>query len=109
MDSDQSSMLADVALNSELATLIIRLAFWMAALNWDISALKTVVEFVLLLDVGIVSFTSKMEKRSGADWPYPSGFTDNLEPIVAGWSSDDLVAIASVVWLLFDVVGQPRK
>lgn len=41
--------------------------------------------------------------------PYPSGFTDNLEPIVAGWSSDNLVLVASIVWLLFYVVGQPRE
>ena len=42
-------------------------------------------------------------------WPYPSGFTDNLEPIITGWSSDYLVLIASIVWLLFYVVGQPRE
>ena len=41
--------------------------------------------------------------------PYPSGFTDNLEPIVTGWSSDYLVLIASVIGLLFNVVGQPRE
>lgn len=42
-------------------------------------------------------------------WPYPSGFTDNLEPIVAGWSSDNLVLVGLIVWLLFDVIGQPRE
>ena len=41
--------------------------------------------------------------------PYPSGFTDNLEPIVAGWSSDNLVLVGLIVWLLFDVIGQPRE
>lgn len=42
-------------------------------------------------------------------WPYPSGFTDNLEPIVIGWSSDNLVLVGLIVWLLFDVIGQPRE
>lgn len=41
--------------------------------------------------------------------PYPPGFTDNLEPIVTGWSSDNLVLVGLIVWLLFNVVGQPRE
>lgn len=41
--------------------------------------------------------------------PYPSGFTDNLEPIITGRSSDYLVLIASIIWLLFNVVGQPSE
>lgn len=42
-------------------------------------------------------------------WPYTSGFTDNLEPIVAGWSSNNLVLVGLIVWLLFDVIGQPTE
>ena len=49
-----------------------------------------------------------MKKRSGAVCPTPR-FTGNLEPIVAGWSSDNLVLIASIAWLLFYVVGQPAE
>ena len=73
------------------------------------SALKTVVELVLLLDVSIVSVHLQKEKERRGELPYPSGFIDNLEPIVTGWSSDYLVLIASIVWLLFYVVGQPRE
>lgn len=102
-------MEADVALNSEFATLIILLASWMAALNWEISALKTVVELVLLLLFGIVSVHLQNEKERRGELPYPSGFTDNLEPIVAGWSSNNLVLVGLIVWLLFDVIGQPGK
>ena len=47
-----------------------------------------------------------MKKRSGAKCPTPP---DYLEPIVACWSSNNLVAIASVVWLFFNVVGQPKE
>lgn len=41
--------------------------------------------------------------------PYPSGITDNLEPIVTGWSSDNLVLVGLIVWLLFDVIGQSAE
>lgn len=44
--------------------------------------------------------------------PYPSGFRLTrffLEPVVSCRAADYLVAIASVVWLFFNVVGQPRE
>lgn len=50
-----------------------------------------------------------MEKEERGELPYPSGFTDNLEPIVTGWSSNDLILAVFVVWLFFYIVGQPGK
>lgn len=39
----------------------------------------------------------------------PLRICSNLEPVVSSWSSNNLVAIALVVWLFFNVVGQPRE
>lgn len=42
----------------------------------------------------------------------PLGFTINdilLEPVIACRAADYLVVVVFVVWLLFDIIGQPAE